>query len=543
VIAGRYKVGGLLGEGGAARVYEATDLELGVERAIKLMAGARTDQRASLRRRLKSEARVMAQLEHPNILSVYDVGRDGDYDYVLMQLATGGSLADQVKARGPMPLDAVIRVGLQVLDALDAAHKQGIIHRDVKPQNLLLDGAGTVLLADFGIALIGGLNALRATRTGAAMGSLAFMGPEQRVDASRVTPAADIYALGATLFTLATGRSPMDLFVVTGEDERWRPVPPVLRPVLFRATRYAVDERYATAQEMAAALVAARRPGGTTDMPSSTNHTWVPETTSLPAVANLPSEQDWLDGMAPGGSLEGGVPSLLGGQTSAPGHTMAAPVPAAPAAPVQAPSRRWAWMAVAGGLLVAGALGLWVVMPAWQDAPVGPGQVSVPLAPESRLPPPPEAPPEAAEVGADPAPADDAAPRPRTAPAVTPRAVSVAPASPAPEEAPKSLAELPYGRWRLTIDGYVHQLVISGDGHSALVGRLVFTSRDGQNSSEALLAGRFEESTGELWLAETSPGPGGAVRLQMVLQGDGRFQGTVSSGASERRAVLTHVPG
>ncbi|MEZ4239879.1 MAG: serine/threonine-protein kinase, partial [Myxococcota bacterium] len=166
---GRYVLGEPLGQGGSAVVVRARDERLGVDRAVKILAQVPDSVRATMRRRLQAEARTMARLHHPHVLTVHDVGRDGDLDYVVMDFAPGGSVGDALDRRGWLPVDEAVDDVVQVLSALEAAHAAGVVHRDVKPGNLLLDAAGRVLLADFGVALIAGED--RRTRAGAAIGS------------------------------------------------------------------------------------------------------------------------------------------------------------------------------------------------------------------------------------------------------------------------------------------------------------------------------------------------------------------------------------
>ncbi len=248
-------MGVLLGRGGAAAVYRVHDTVIGVERALKVMVAPDEPSRETLRRRLHDEARAMARLAHPNVLAVHDVGEGEGFSYVVMDLADGGSLAQQLD-EGPVEVGQALTWINEVLQALTAAHAAGIVHRDVKPQNILLDRYGHAQLADFGIAMMGD-DLARSTRTGMAMGSLAYMAPEQRIDARRVTPEADIYAVGATLYHLVTGQSPMDLFMAGEHSERLALLPAALREPVFTATRYEPSRRYSTAEGMARALTKA----------------------------------------------------------------------------------------------------------------------------------------------------------------------------------------------------------------------------------------------------------------------------------------------
>lgn len=253
VLAGRYALGERLGEGATAEVYAAVDQALEIQRAIKLLAGG-GGTRQRLRDRLKAEAKGMARLDHPNILPIYDVGAEGVLDYVVMKLADGGSLQERLSSPEGLSPEEACGFVVQLLSALDAAHSAGIVHRDVKPQNILLDGSGHVLLSDFGIAL---WQQNRSTQTGMAMGSLPYMAPEQRLDASRVGPAADLYAAGATLYHLLTSANPVDLFASPDFSPRWEEVPLPLRPFIRRATSYEVADRFPDAAVMAQALLAA----------------------------------------------------------------------------------------------------------------------------------------------------------------------------------------------------------------------------------------------------------------------------------------------
>lgn len=254
-LAGRYRLGDVLGIGGTSTVYRAMDATLGVERAVKVLRGEGEGADAQ-RGRLRVEARAMARVTHPNILRVYDVGTDEGQDYFVMELAEGGTLQDRVDAEGPLSPLVVCRYALQVLGALAAAHDAGVIHRDVKPQNVLLDRAGVPLLADFGIALLSDGRESRHTRVGVAMGSMTYMPPEQRIDARGVGVGADVYATAATLYAVLTGATPVDLFLASATSARWDDVPPALRPILQRASRLAPAERYPTARDMAAAVLA-----------------------------------------------------------------------------------------------------------------------------------------------------------------------------------------------------------------------------------------------------------------------------------------------
>jgi eukaryotic-like serine/threonine-protein kinase len=206
---GRYQLVEELGEGGMATVYRARDQELRRDVAVKVLF-PHLAKRVDIVRRFDREARAAAGLEHPNILRVYDVGGGsapgGDPPYIVMELVRGASLKDAIDARGPMLAELCACAGALLADALAAAHTAGVIHRDVKPANVMVATGGRLLLADFGVARVEDDDSL-VTRTGALLGTPAFMSPEQATGGD-VDARSDVYSLGATLYQLATGVLP-----------------------------------------------------------------------------------------------------------------------------------------------------------------------------------------------------------------------------------------------------------------------------------------------------------------------------------------------
>jgi tetratricopeptide (TPR) repeat protein len=195
----RYKIEKLLGEGGMGRVYRAHDTRLGRDVAIKMIDNAlQGPDKTQQRERFVREAKAAARLVHPNIAVVHDV--DAEAGWLVMELVEGESLRD-VLAKGPLEPALVRRVAEQVLAALDAAHAAGIIHRDVKPSNIVLQPSGNVKLVDFGVAR---LVDMEVTRTGENVGTPAYMAPEQ-IRGGAIDARTDLYALGATLYELITG--------------------------------------------------------------------------------------------------------------------------------------------------------------------------------------------------------------------------------------------------------------------------------------------------------------------------------------------------
>lgn len=247
---GRYQLVEQIGEGGSASVYRAVDTRLDAVRAIKLLPPVSAALQEEQFERVLAEAHVMARLNHPHVLPVHDMGVQDGWAYLVMDLAKGGSLHQQLGGR-PLDRALVTRWMLDVLSALAVAHAHGVVHRDVKPGNILLDEQGHIRLADFGVALLG---ERRRTQHGTALGTLTFMPPEQRLDAASVSHRADLYAVGATLYFLLTKESPDALYLASPDSERWASLPPRLAHVIRRACAAKAEDRYPSAGAMARAL-------------------------------------------------------------------------------------------------------------------------------------------------------------------------------------------------------------------------------------------------------------------------------------------------
>ncbi len=249
---GRYRLRAVLGVGGMATVYRAWDDLLQVERAIKVLL-PELSQRRSIRERFLTEARTMARLAHPHLVTVHDIGQDGERVFMVMEMVPGGSVMDRIDEKGPIEPDAACTLLMEGLEGLAVAHAAGVVHRDVKPHNLLVDADGAVRLTDFGIAAATDRTA-SMTRTGTVMGTWAYMAPEQRADAKRADIRADIYSMGASLFTMLTGREPFDLYVDQVARNLHKEMPEALADVVRKATRWEPELRYLSADEMRAAV-------------------------------------------------------------------------------------------------------------------------------------------------------------------------------------------------------------------------------------------------------------------------------------------------
>ncbi|GGV77714.1 serine/threonine-protein kinase [Streptomyces massasporeus] len=208
VIAGRYRLEEKLGRGGMGVVWRATDQLLGRSVAVKELPYDPTLSAAQARRqrdRTLREARAVAQLSHPHIIVVHDVVED-ERPYIVMELIEGGSLADRLAHRGPVDAAEAARIGIALLGALGAAHAAGVLHRDLKPDNVLLEtGTDRVVLTDFGIAQVAGTPTL--TENGSFVGSPEYTAPE-RMSGSRTGPESDLWSLGALLCAALSGESP-----------------------------------------------------------------------------------------------------------------------------------------------------------------------------------------------------------------------------------------------------------------------------------------------------------------------------------------------
>ena len=204
----RYVLGDLLGSGGMARVFLAHDQALGRDVALKILWDQYADNEEFVER-FKREARSAAALSHPNVVSVYDWGcSEDEMYYMAMEYVPGGTLKDRIIGEGALDPCTAAELGCQVAEALGVAHKRGVIHRDVKPQNILLTASGEAKVADFGIArAVGAMAATSVSRTGMVLGTVGYMSPEQALG-EPVSPQSDLYSLGVVLYEMLTGNLP-----------------------------------------------------------------------------------------------------------------------------------------------------------------------------------------------------------------------------------------------------------------------------------------------------------------------------------------------
>lgn len=204
---GRYDIDEEIGRGGMGIVFRATDTVLGRVVALKELP-LELRRSPELAERFRQEARVVAQLSHPHIVSIFDLVEDAQGMWMAMELMQGGSLSDQIQDEGAMPLETIVAFGTRMAEALGHAHARGVVHRDFKPDNVLLSDEGVPKVADFGLAKLV-QQSPNLTQAGSVMGSPAYMSPEQ-ASGREVDHRTDIYALGVTLFEMATGRVPFE---------------------------------------------------------------------------------------------------------------------------------------------------------------------------------------------------------------------------------------------------------------------------------------------------------------------------------------------
>lgn len=258
----RYRIDAPIARGGMSTVYRALDTRLDRPVAVKIM-DPKFAADPQFVARFEFEARAVARLNNPGLVAVYDHGRDGEYAFLVMELVEGGTLRELLRERGPMPPHAAAAVIRPVLDALGTAHRAGLVHRDVKPENILISDYGDVKIADFG--LVRAVAASNATSSSVILGTAAYLSPEQ-VTTGSANAGSDVYGVGVVLFELLTGRTPfsgdtsLSIAYQRIDNDVARPsslisgVPHEFDELVSRATNRDPASRFQNADEMARAL-------------------------------------------------------------------------------------------------------------------------------------------------------------------------------------------------------------------------------------------------------------------------------------------------
>ena len=346
----RYLIEQELGAGGMSAVYRATDPNLKRVVAVKLIH-PHLSSNPDFVRRFEVEASSVAQLRHPNIVQVYDFNHDGDTYYMVLEFVPGESLQDRLKRLNQegrkLSMDQVIDLAAKICDAVDYAHKRGLVHRDIKPANVMINVQGEPILMDFGIVKI--LGGTQHTATGAVVGTAIYMSPEQ-IRGEHADHRADIYSLGVMLYEMVSGKPPYDAdsAMTIMMKHLNDPIPDVsvhtanapagIKNVLARALAKSTTERYQSAGQMAADLRALKgQPAGMTAPPPSSTmvETPAPASTFVEAAPKPQTRAPEATYVEPA-AARSQVSAPAGRGTAVEGSAVrAAPKPASPAAPAK----------------------------------------------------------------------------------------------------------------------------------------------------------------------------------------------------------------
>ncbi|MFP5326929.1 MAG: Stk1 family PASTA domain-containing Ser/Thr kinase, partial [Acidimicrobiia bacterium] len=264
VFGGRYELQRHIARGGMADVYLARDVMLDRPVALKVLFPELSRDRSFVDR-FRREAQAAANLSHPNIVSVFDYGEEEGYSFIVMEFIDGRPLSQVIRAEGPLDPERSAEIAAAAADALACAHRSGVVHRDVKPGNVLIDSMGHVKVADFGIARATDADQ-DLTQTGSVMGTATYISPEQATG-DRVDPRSDVYSLGVVLYEMAVGRPPFqaeNTMAIALKHVNELPPPPrslngevptELEAIIVRSLSKSPDDRYASAEEQRADLL------------------------------------------------------------------------------------------------------------------------------------------------------------------------------------------------------------------------------------------------------------------------------------------------
>ncbi len=369
-LAGRYRLDEVIGRGGMSTVYRGTDLALDRVVAVKVALDPLVERSPVYLERFTREAQAAASIDHPGVVTVYDAGADGPTRFIVMEFVHGQSLADILREHSPLEPARAADIAAQAADALSAAHARGIVHRDIKPGNIMVTPDGSVKVLDFGIARA--VDSGTLTQTATVLGTSAYMSPEQALG-QPADARSDIYSLGCVLYEMLTGEPPFIADVAAAvlhqhvrvppkpARERNSAIPPALDALVMQMLAKAPGDRPQTAAEVRDRLrQAVGNPGAETDAPTTLAMAPAP----LPPPPVIPPEP----AASPVIPSEPAASTVIQSErTRSPANP---PEPAAPARPTRAsspkrpptrsPSRTglWATLAVIAALLLGGAVAL-----------------------------------------------------------------------------------------------------------------------------------------------------------------------------------------
>lgn len=272
ILAGRYEIIQVVGKGGMATVYKARDNLLNRYVAVKVLKDEYSKDEVFVKR-FRTEAQSAASLIHPNIVSVFDVGEDKGISYIVMELLESKTLKDYIEEKGPLSSELTLKIAAQIASALEAAHKAHIVHRDIKPQNIILNQNLIAKVTDFGIAKVTNTTSATITSFGKTMGSVHYFSPEH-AKGGYTDAKSDLYSLGVVMYEMATGKIPFDAespVSVALKHIQEDPIPPIevnpmvsrgLNDIILKAMEKSTATRYQTASEMLTDIsIALSKPG------------------------------------------------------------------------------------------------------------------------------------------------------------------------------------------------------------------------------------------------------------------------------------------
>jgi len=296
ILAGRYEIIEVVGKGGMATVYKARDNLLNRYVAVKVLKDEYAKDEVFVKR-FRTEAQSAASLIHPNIVSVFDVGEDNGINYIVMELLDSKTLKDYIEEKGPLSSELTLKIAAQVASALEAAHKAHIVHRDIKPQNIMLNKNLVAKVTDFGIAKVTNTSTATITSFGKTMGSVHYFSPEH-AKGGYTDAKSDLYSLGVVMYEMATGKLPFDAdspVSVALKHIQEEPVPPIevnpsvskpLNDIILKAMRKSTATRYQTASEMLTDISIALAQPNNSLTPKAESSIEAGETQVIPTVSD-----------------------------------------------------------------------------------------------------------------------------------------------------------------------------------------------------------------------------------------------------------------